>query len=230
MRFACIVSAAGRGERFGGDVPKAFQPLGGRPMLDHSLTAVGNHPAVELLVVAAPGDRLREAEAIASAAGLPIPVIVVAGGATRGASVRAALAAVPAGIEGVLVHDAARPFVPSAVVDAVVSAVAAGAAGVVPGVPVIDTIKQVDDHDVVITTPPRDQLRAIQTPQGFQVAVLHEALARSDDGATDDAGMVERSGWPVSVVPGHPDAFKITTPDDRMRAEELLHRRAGHVQ
>ena len=80
-----------------------------------------------------PGDRLRDAEAIASAAGLPVPVIVVAGGATRGASVRAALAAVPAGIEGVLVHDAARPFVPSAVVDAVVSTVAAGAAGVVPG-------------------------------------------------------------------------------------------------
>lgn len=229
MRFGCIVSAAGRGERFGGDLPKAFQVLGDRPMLGHALDAVGHHDAVELVVVAAPADLLPQAEAIAVEAALPVPVTVVAGGQSRSDSVRAALAALPPGIEAVLVHDAARPFVPHSVIDSVTRAVIAGAAGAIPGIAVVDTIKQVDERGIVTATPPRERLRAIQTPQGFPVAILRGALELPDDGSTDDAGLVERAGWPVVVVPGHPDAFKITTPDDRARALELLGRREHDV-
>ncbi|MFN8126501.1 MAG: 2-C-methyl-D-erythritol 4-phosphate cytidylyltransferase [Candidatus Nanopelagicales bacterium] len=229
MRFGCVITAAGRGERFGGEIPKTFEPLAGTPMLGHALAAIGRHEAVELVVVAAPPHLLADAEAIATAAGLSVPVVVVAGGDTRSASVRAALAAIPTTVEAVLVHDAARPFVPSSVITGVVEAVRAGAVAVVPGIEVVDTVKQIDDRGVVVATPPRERLRAIQTPQGFRTTLLREALALPDDGATDDAGLVERLGWPVLVVPGHADNFKITHPDDRRRAAELLRERRDDV-
>jgi 2-C-methyl-D-erythritol 4-phosphate cytidylyltransferase len=137
----------------------------------------------------------------------------------------------------VLVHDAARPLVPREVIDAVIDEVLAGAPAVVPVLPIADTVRRVDDHGVVVETPPREQLRAVQTPQGFPRNVLERAYApllpgRSADPAdpavmlhTDDAGLVERLGLPVHVVPGAEEAFKVTRPLDLLMADAVLRRR-----
>ncbi|MHB1211968.1 MAG: IspD/TarI family cytidylyltransferase, partial [Candidatus Nanopelagicales bacterium] len=136
-------------------------------------------------------------------------------------------------VDVVLVHDAARPLVPAEVVGSVVSAVRSGHPAVVPGLPVVDTIKAVDDHGDVERTVDRESLRSIQTPQGFDRAVLQRAHAAADLDAvaTDDAGLVERLGTRVHVVPGHEEAFKVTTPLDVVIAEAILARRraAGAV-
>jgi 2-C-methyl-D-erythritol 4-phosphate cytidylyltransferase len=151
---------------------------------------------------------------------------VVLGGADRGSSVASALA------EGlrrfpeahtVLVHDAARPLTPPALVAALVAAVAGGHDAVVPVLPLADTVKEVDPAGVVLGTADRSMLRAVQTPQAFRAALLWRAYAEAAKGApaTDDAGLVERLGEPVHTLPGDPLAFKITTPWD-LRIAELL--------
>ena len=146
---------------------------------------------------------------------------VVAGGAERGDSVAAGLAALSSAVDVVLVHDAARCLTPVAVFERVIAAVEHGAVAVVPGTAVVDTIKQVDEHGMVVATPERAYLRAVQTPQGFRREVLERAHAASSD-ATDDAGLVERLGEPVLVVDGDPRALKVTTPDDLAAAERIL--------
>jgi 2-C-methyl-D-erythritol 4-phosphate cytidylyltransferase len=154
-----------------------------------------------------------------------VPVRVVAGGAERPDSVAAGLAALPADVDIVLVHDAARALTPSSQFAAVAAAVAAGAPAVVPGVPVVDTVKQVDGSGTVVATPPRAALRAIQTPQGFRRDVLERAHATAGaHPVTDDAELVEALGLPVLVVPGDPRAHKITTPDDLERVVALRDR------
>jgi 2-C-methyl-D-erythritol 4-phosphate cytidylyltransferase/2-C-methyl-D-erythritol 2,4-cyclodiphosphate synthase len=144
-------------------------------------------------------------------------------------SVRLALAAVPADIDVVLVHDAARPLVPAALVSDVVAAVRGGADAVVPGIPLADTVKRIDDAGIVRETPDRAALRAVQTPQGFRRAALEAAHAAAGPGAeaTDDAGLVERGGGAVLVIPGHEEAFKVTRPQDLLLAEAVLAARAG---
>ena len=225
-RVAVIVPAAGSGQRLGGGTPKALRLLDGSTLLDRSLAAMAAHPAVVEIVVALPASQV---DAVAAA--LPdhgIPIRAVAGGSSRRASVAAALAATDAASDIVLVHDAARPLVPADMVARVIEAVAAGAPAVVPGLPVVDTIKRIDDRHIVLDTPPRDSLRAVQTPQGFRREVLLAAHAQSGaaDDATDDAALAERCGYPVVVVAGDPAAMKITTPDDFARAEALLHGRS----
>jgi 2-C-methyl-D-erythritol 4-phosphate cytidylyltransferase len=133
----------------------------------------------------------------------------VAGGATRSDSVRAGLAAVPTDATIVCVHDAARPFASARLFDAVIDAVAGGADGAVPGIAVTDTIKQIDAEHVVVSTPPRDSLVAVQTPQAFRAAVLRAAHESGGD-ATDDAALVEQRGGRVVVVPGEVTNRKIT--------------------
>ena len=158
-------------------------------------------------------------------------VMAVAGGQTREQSVRLALAALPPGVDIVLIHDAARPLVSVTLIESVVLAVREGAPAVVPGLPVIDTIKQVDARGVVVATPPRSELRAIQTPQGFRREVLERAYAEASDAAslpaTDDAGLVERIDEPVLVVPGSPAAFKVTHAADLEHAAALLRAEKG---
>lgn len=163
-----------------------------------------------------------------------VTVRVVAGGTTRQASVAAGLAALPPDVDVVLVHDAARALVPAEVVDRVVAAVRAGHRAVVPALPVTDTIKRVDlaraDHGwPVVGTVAREELRAVQTPQGFDRGLLarahREGEHRAGDeslAASDDAGLVEALGEEVWVVPGHPDAAKVTTPWDLAVAELVL--------
>jgi 2-C-methyl-D-erythritol 4-phosphate cytidylyltransferase len=201
--------------------PKAMVSLHGLPLVAHAVRGLLDAGCVRHVVVAAPPDHLAPMSAALSDFE---PVTVVPGGADRTASVRlalhAALARVPdAGI--VLVHDAARAFTPPALVRSVVDAVAAGAPAVVPVLPVTDTVKRVDDAGVVVDTPSRTHLRAVQTPQGFAVDVLRRAYAAADV-ATDDAGLVERIGVPVHTVPGDVAAMKITTPFDLAVAEAVL--------
>jgi len=230
-RVAAIVPAAGRGERLGPGAPKALRELGGVPMLVHAVHALAQARLVEIVVVAAPPDGRAGVAALLAAYDVPADVRVVAGGATRQESVATALAALPPDVGLVLVHDAARPLAPSELADAVVAALRAGAQAVVPGLAVADTVKRVDAAGTVTETVPRDELRAIQTPQGFRrdvLAAAHEAAGA--DVATDDAGLVERLGRPVTVIPGHPEAFKVTRPLDLVLADALLARqRAGTV-
>jgi 2-C-methyl-D-erythritol 4-phosphate cytidylyltransferase len=228
-RVAAIVPAAGRGERLGPGAPKALRELGGVPMLVHAVHALAQARLVELVVVAAPPDGRSGVAALLAAYDVPADVRVVAGGATRQESVAAALDALPADVALVLVHDAARPLAPSEVADDIVAALRRGAEAVVPGLPVADTVKLVDAAATVVETVPRDELRAIQTPQGFRRDVLAAAHGTAGAGAaTDDAGLVERLGRPVTVIPGHPEAFKVTRPLDLVLAEALLaKRRAG---
>jgi 2-C-methyl-D-erythritol 4-phosphate cytidylyltransferase len=225
VRVAAIVPAAGRGERLGPGAPKALRLLGGVPLLVHAVRALARARLVDVVVVAAPaGD---EAEVRAVLDTYEADVLVTTGGATRQESVRRALESLDAGVDVVLVHDAARPLAPSQLVDDVVQAVAQGAAAVVPAMPVADTIKRVAGG-LVVETLRRDGLYAVQTPQGFTRETLtkaHEAAVIDGFAGTDDASLVERLGVAVLVVPGHPEAVKVTRPADLDSAEVVLSQR-----
>lgn len=198
-----VVVAAGSGTRYG--AAKQFEVLDGRRLVDHAVASLQACCAGVVLVVPT-GD-------VAGAQqGDPAADVVVAGGATRSASVRHGLAAVPPDAEIVVVHDAARPLAPASLFNAVIDAVRAGADAAVPGLPVTDTIKEVDG-DRVVATLPRERLVLVQTPQAFDAGALRAAHARGDD-ATDDAALVEANGGKVIVVPGDEAAAKVTTPDD----------------
>jgi 2-C-methyl-D-erythritol 4-phosphate cytidylyltransferase len=206
-------------------VPKAFVPLAGVPILGHALRGVLSCSAVAEVVVVAPAAHRGEAQDLAAAVCREVAshadVTVVVGGAERGDSVAAGLARLSPEVEIVLVHDAARCLTPVPVFERVIAAVAAGAVAVVPGTAVVDTVKQVDEHGLVVATPERSSLRAVQTPQGFRREVLERAHAVSS-AATDDAGLVERLGERVLVVDGDARALKVTTPADLDAAARLL--------
>jgi 2-C-methyl-D-erythritol 4-phosphate cytidylyltransferase/2-C-methyl-D-erythritol 2,4-cyclodiphosphate synthase len=199
-----IVVAGGSGSRFGG--PKQYEPLGTRRLLDWSVD-VARAASAGVVVVVPAADAAREGG--------------VAGGTTRSESVRAGLARVPADATIVCVHDAARPFATREVFDRVVRAVADGADAAIPGVPVTDTIKQIDPAGTVVHTPVRAALTAVQTPQAFRAAALRGAHAGAAD-ATDDAALVEATGGRVVVVDGDPANRKITDPDDLRWARERV--------
>lgn len=220
---AVLVPAAGAGVRLGPGGPKALRLLGGEPLLVHVVRRIAAAPSVHTVVVAAPA---AEVDAVRQLLTPVAPVLVVAGGAERQASVANALAAVPSGPDIVLVHDAARALTPPTLVEAVAAAVRAGHDAVVPVLPVSDTIKRVDAVGVVLATVDRSALRAVQTPQGFRRGVLAAAHAAAGDPLTDDAGLVEQQGVPVFCVPGSEYALKVTRPFDLTLAEHLL--AAGH--
>ncbi|GAB3556175.1 2-C-methyl-D-erythritol 4-phosphate cytidylyltransferase [Arthrobacter tumbae] len=233
-RIGVIIVAAGAGERLGRGMPKALVQCAGRTLLEHALDGVlAAGVAGHVRVVVPAGDT--ELRSIVEAHTHPqLTLTAVDGGASRPASVRAGLDALPGGVEIVLVHDAARALTPPQVFRAVVSAVRDGAVAVVPGIAVSDTIKVVTGNTVT-ATPDRTTLRAIQTPQGFDAATLRTAHEASVDHAavTDDAMLVESLGIPVTVAQGDPLAFKVTTPNDLMLAEALVrqaHETAGEQQ
>ncbi|MFT4124839.1 MAG: 2-C-methyl-D-erythritol 4-phosphate cytidylyltransferase [Gordonia sp. (in: high G+C Gram-positive bacteria)] len=209
-----VVPAAGSGVRLGEPVPKAFVALDDRTIVEHCVDTV--RALGVMVVVVVPADLVDRARG-----SLPADVAVVAGGAHRSDSVRAGLAAA-GDAEIVLVHDAARPLTPPTVFHRVIDAVRAGHAAVVPGVPVADTLKEVDADAAVTRTVDREALRAVQTPQGFAAAALARAHADDAGVATDDAGLAERAGIAVHVVPGDALAFKITTPWDLRIARTVL--------
>lgn len=193
----------GTGQRFGSF--KQYELLGDMRVIDRAC-AIAEEMSDGTVIVVPPSDVERERG--------------VAGGDSRSASVRAGLAAVPADASIILVHDAARPFASGDIYRRVIDAVHDGADGAIPGVPVADTIKVVSDG-VVVDTPDRTNLIAVQTPQGFRADVLRAAYA-SDFDATDDAGLVERCGGRVVVVEGDDDNRKITRPADLQWARRLL--------
>jgi 2-C-methyl-D-erythritol 4-phosphate cytidylyltransferase len=214
MRAFAIVLAAGSGTRLGVVEPKAFLPVGGGLMLVLSSAAAAASVSIDGIVVAVPAGF--EERATTALADLDKPVIVVVGAGTRQASVRIALEAVPEGIEVVAVHDAARPFARPELFTSVVAAVVEGADGVVPVVPVADTVKRVRDG-LIVGTEPREDLVLAQTPQAFRVRVLrmaHERAVAEGREATDDAALLEWAGNPVRTVEGDPANVKITTPED----------------
>lgn len=197
-----VVVAGGSGQRFGG--PKQFRELAGRPLVEWAVEAATSVSDGVVLVV--PADRV-DAPAPAGVTN------VVAGGSSRSESVRCGLAVVPESADVICVHDAARPFAGPELFARVVAALVEGVDAAVPGVSVADTVKQVDARGRVVATPPRDALRAVQTPQAFVARVLRAAHADGAEG-TDDAALVEAAGGYVVVVDGEPDNRKITTPDD----------------
>jgi 2-C-methyl-D-erythritol 4-phosphate cytidylyltransferase len=209
-------------------MPKALRPLGGLPMLVHAVRALAASRVVDIVVVAAPEDSADTVAGMLAEQSFGAEVVVVTGGETRQDSVARALLMLPDDVDVVLVHDAARPLVPVEVVTAVASAVRSGRPAVVPALAVVDTIKRVNGSEDVVETIDRSSLRAIQTPQGFQRQVLQRAHASADlddAPATDDAGLVERLGITVHVIPGHEEAFKVTRPFDVVMAEAVLARR-----
>ncbi|MCW2500038.1 MAG: 2-C-methyl-D-erythritol 4-phosphate cytidylyltransferase [Frankiales bacterium] len=220
MTVGVVVPAAGAGIRLGPGSPKALRVLAGEPLLVHAVRRLRACPSIGPVVVAAPPAAVAEVVALLAA----YAVTVVPGGAERQDSVAAALAALPAEVELVLVHDAARALVPVEVVEAVVSALRDGADAVVPVLPVADTVKQVGVGGEVLGTVPREDLRLVQTPQGFRREVLEAAHRAAPGSLTDDAGLVEAAGVTVHTVLGSAEAFKVTTPFDLLVAEAVLAR------
>lgn len=229
MRVAALVLAAGRGERIGAAQPKAFLSIAGRPIVLHAIEALAACDAVDAIVPVLPApllERARDWNASARARRKLAPA--VAGGAERQDSMRAGLAALPASVELVAVHDAARALVRAADVARVVEAARRTGAALL-AVPVRDTLKRVRDARVVATEP-RESLWAAQTPQVFRAALLREALAKAEaEGfrGTDDAQLVERLGAPIEIVEGDPGNVKITWAADLAWAESALAAREG---
>ncbi|GAA0895814.1 2-C-methyl-D-erythritol 4-phosphate cytidylyltransferase [Virgisporangium aurantiacum] len=216
---AVLVPAAGAGVRLGPGIPKALRELAGEPLLVHAVRRLGAAPSVGQIVVAAPAGDVEAVRELLAPVGA---VDVVAGGASRQASVAAALRAADASLGIVLVHDAARALTPPDMIERVAAAVRSGLPAVIPVLPVVDTIKQVDDAGRVVGTVDRAVLRAVQTPQGFLRAVLVAAHEAAVDEHTDDAGLAEKLGVPVHTVPGDEVAMKITRPLDLRIAAALL--------
>jgi 2-C-methyl-D-erythritol 4-phosphate cytidylyltransferase len=216
-----VLVAAGRGERLGSERPKAFANLRGRALITESLERLEGSEWVEAIVVAAPEGWEEPVILVAEELGASKVHAVVRGGATRADSVRAAVAEVPEGAAVVLVHDAARPLLPEDVIERVLTALGEGWDGVVPGLPLADTVKRVEGGHVVETLD-RSDLYAIQTPQAFPADTLRRALARAPATTTDCAGFVEAAGGRVAIVEGDPRLVKVTAPDDVAFVESLL--------
>jgi 2-C-methyl-D-erythritol 4-phosphate cytidylyltransferase len=217
-----VIVAGGRGARVGGAELKQFRWIAGKPMLLHSVQTFMARADVHTVVVVLPRSHASD----------PPPwlfqcdverLLVSTGGRERAESVANGLEDVPEECAVVLVHDAARPFVPDDVIDRVVAAARNGS-GAVPALAVVDTLKLADGNGQVARTVERDGLWRAQTPQGFPRAMLDEAHARGRRdrvAATDDAALCERLGFPVVVVPGDERAMKVTGPADFARAEAL---------
>jgi 2-C-methyl-D-erythritol 4-phosphate cytidylyltransferase len=218
---AAVLAAAGSGERLGADRPKAFVRLGDRPLLAESLERLEESDWIEAIVIAAPPGWEEPAILLAEELGCAKVNACVTGGATRGESVRLALAEVPDEASVVLVHDAARPLIRDGVVESVLGPLGEGWDGAVPALPVADTVKRVRGDEVVETLD-RSELRAVQTPQAFVAAVLRDAYAAGGVDASDCAALVEARGGRIKVVPGDPQLIKITDAADLERVAALL--------
>ena len=213
MSVWAILVAAGRGERLGLDRPKAFAKLGDLPLLAVPLRRLDDSDWVDAVVVVAPRGWEEPAILLAEEEGCDKVRACVTGGETRSDSVRAGLAEVPSDAVVVLVHDAARPLVSDDVVERVLAPLSEGWDGVVPGLPVGDTLKRVGTDGDVQETVSREGLWAVQTPQAFTVEALRRAQANGAE-ATDCAGLVEAAGGRVKIVEGDPRLLKVTSPAD----------------
>lgn len=213
MSAWAVLVAAGTGERLGEERPKAFVRLGELPLLAEPLRRLDESPWVDAIVVAVPAGWEEPAILLAEELSATKVVASVTGGATRAETVRLALTEVTEEALVVLVHDAARPLVSDAVLERVLAPLAEGWDGVVPGLPLTDTVKRVE-RDAVVETLDREGLVGVQTPQAFLAATVRDAYAGDVAGATDCASLVEARGGRVRVVPGDPRLLKVTTRED----------------
>src|SRR6059036_733513 len=221
MSVWAVLAAAGRGERLGTDRPKAFAQLGGRPLLAESLERLEESGWIDAIVIAAPPDWEEPSILVAEEIAATKVSSAVTGGESRAESVRLALAEVPEDAAVVLVHDAARPLLSEAVLERVLAPLSEGWDGVVPALPVADTLKRVD-REQVLETVPRGDLVAVQTPQAFLADALRRALAADAPPATDCASYVEAAGGRVRVVEGDPRLLKVTDASDLAIVEGWL--------
>jgi 2-C-methyl-D-erythritol 4-phosphate cytidylyltransferase/2-C-methyl-D-erythritol 2,4-cyclodiphosphate synthase len=213
MRVASILVAAGSGSRFGAEIPKQFLLLGGKPVIRHAAEAL----AAQTDLLQPVGDPAT----IDGSLGSVPHLATVPGGATRQDSVRAGLEAlVPFQPDVVLVHDAARPFIPPGTIPALLAALAR-TPGAIPAAPVADTLKR-SDHGLIVETVPREGLYRAQTPQAFRFADILAAHRSGVVGATDDASLLEAAGQGVTIVPGSEDNIKLTYPEDLTRLERVM--------
>ena len=213
-KVALLIPAAGSGERFGASIPKALVQLNGRTLIEHAVLNLG--PVASQIIVAAPEgyeDKFREI--------LGDAVTVVTGGSTRTKSVKIALESITEDIEFILVHDAARPLASGELGRSVIEALASGEVAVIPALSVSDTIKEVDAANYVVSTPNRERLRAVQTPQGFARETLIKAHMQNIE-ATDDGALVEAMRGKVKLIDGENRALKITNPEDLATALKYL--------
>lgn len=219
--FAVIVPAAGTGSRIGGEVPKQYLPLLGKPVLWHSIRAFSQlEQCVEIVIAVNP-----EWKAVAEECGEGVDgVTYVDGGNQRQHSIANGLQGLRTTPELILVHDAARPCVSRGLIEHVVQAAAAHGAAI-PGLPIPETVKQVDRNGLIVATIPRDELRTAQTPQGFRRELLLSAYAHAalhNILGTDDSSLIEILGHPVHVVEGELTNLKITYAEDVKKAEGIM--------
>lgn len=232
VRLGIVVVAAGSGTRLGASEPKAFVSLGGRTLLEHALTAIARLDEAARVVVVAPSIRADAARDIVDRVIAPGYGHVVVGGAERQDSVAAGIAALAEADAGgalnvVLIHDAARALTPTAVFDRVAERVRASGAGVIPALPMVDTVAVTDGADTIDRVADRSRLAVLQTPQGFPFAPYRAAIAGAAAGHTDDTSVFAAAGHDVVTVAGDEQALKITTPWDLRRAELILAEREG---
>lgn len=224
MSVWTIILAAGQGSRLaqaGLDTKKQFLHHEGAPLYWKSVRTLASVPAIKGFVFVFPPEELdactKDVESLSSTDDLSMPCLCVAGGARRQDSVFSGLQALPKACSKVLVHDSARPFASAKLAQALISALEHGAEAAIPGLPVTDTIKVIDQDDTVTQTLNRSELRAVQTPQAFDTAALihaHLACEKKQLSVTDDASMIEATGGAVRIVPGEAGNIKITTPED----------------
>jgi 2-C-methyl-D-erythritol 4-phosphate cytidylyltransferase len=221
LDVTAVVLAAGRGQRVGSDVPKQFLQLGTRPMLNLSLAVFEAGPAISAVVVAVPADDPHKPDL----AEFSKVVAEVAGGASRQASLQNALGSLPEGTDVVLVHDAARPLLDQPLVDSLLAALDASCDGVIPAIPLEDTVKKVSEDRMVTEEVDRSGIWRVQTPQVFRREVLEDALAKAVAAgleSTDCSQMLTSAGYRVRVVEGDPLNFKVTRAADLWLAERIL--------
>jgi 2-C-methyl-D-erythritol 4-phosphate cytidylyltransferase len=219
-----VIVAAGRGERLGGDRPKAFAKLNGRALLAESLERLEASDLVDSIVIVAPEGWEEPTILLAEELGAGKVSASVSGGATRTESVRAGVAEVPEEALVVLVHDAARPFLPGDVIERVLAPLGEGWDGAVPALPVADTLKRAGPDGAVAETVDRSGLYAVQTPQAFLADVLRKALAGAVEDASDCAALVEAQGGRVKLVEGDRRLVKVTTAEDIVLVASMLAR------
>jgi 2-C-methyl-D-erythritol 4-phosphate cytidylyltransferase/2-C-methyl-D-erythritol 2,4-cyclodiphosphate synthase len=206
MKCAAIIAAAGSGERFGAQIPKALVQLGDRTLIEHAIAALA--PIATQIIVTAPAGYENQIRTLVGEG-----IDVVTGGTTRSESVRNGLAVIGSEIDYVLVHDAARALATTRLAQEVLAQLESGEKAVIPGLELVDTVKVVDASGYVVATPDRKELRRVQTPQGFSRQLLVDAHASHSD-ATDDGALVESLGVKVKIIQGEERAIKITTPTD----------------
>ena len=213
MSVWAVLAAAGRGERLGSDRPKAFAKLGDRPLLAESLERLEASDWIEAIVIVAPPGWEEPSILVAEELACTKVVACATGGETRADSVRAGVAEVSGDATVIVVHDAARPVLPEEVLARVLTALNEGWDGVVPGMPIADTVKRVEGA-LIVETLPREELVAAQTPQAFLAPILRDALTGDLARATDCSALVEKRGGRVTMVAGDPRLLKVTDSAD----------------